>query len=403
MAVDAGEQARQRCTQLVDPLGDPQTPPVLEEEEGQCHQVPRGRYPREQVLIRNLSQIRHPVANLRGALPSGFAGGEEGGQPTRRGPGFSAVIQNHRENPGQDRGPGMVVRPPTPDAAQILEDPQSHEAWSMTLVLQQDQRHGGLAVQFHAKEEVHFELPLFFRDKGLRQAMKAIEFQGTRNRIGQERAEELGGQLGASEHGLDQSIVFAGRHHLPDSGESCASGWIPKSSSESRGRSRSERLGQVGRKTRRQGAGRPWPRVLRPDGTGECRVIHKSGNHMPMQVGHHVPQTRQVHFGRFQDPSESPFDTQDQIEQTGRLVGGEVRHLGHMTTVDHPTKSWVVGIVHQHHPMLIVLEERGNRERPAKLTGRHGAETPICQWKKKDVPAVPSRDACRHRSPGPHR
>lgn len=106
-----------------------------------------------------------------------------------------------------------------------------------------------------------------------------------------------------------------------------------------------------------------------PNRRGKTGIVFKSRHHMPMQMRHHITQTRQIDFARLQHRSHCRLHAVHGFHQNGAFIGGQIGHFRHMRAPNHTAKRRGFGFVlHGNHAQLGIFPQHRFPHRGAKWT-----------------------------------
>ena len=120
----------------------------------------------------------------------------------------------------------------------------------------------------------------------------------------------------------------------------------------------------------------------RPEGCREMCVPVKAGDHMPVQVRHHVAQRGQVNFCRLQLRTQHALDAHHCVHAGQAISGCEVRELCNMRRPHHAVESRKPGFAGLNDAQLVVAEHQH-----AAIGSAQGARSCCCNCRHQIKPA----------------
>ena len=92
----------------------------------------------------------------------------------------------------------------------------------------------------------------------------------------------------------------------------------------------------------------------------------KAGDHMPVQMRHHVSQRRKVDLGRLQMGTQGLLHFTHYGRAQRSIWHTEVRELSHVRRLDDPVKSRKARLVGADHPEFLALKHQSTAKRNAQ-------------------------------------
>ena len=82
----------------------------------------------------------------------------------------------------------------------------------------------------------------------------------------------------------------------------------------------------------------------------EVAVPGEAGDHVPVQVGHHVPEGSEVHLVGLQVPDQHLLQRDQRLGAQDPLVRRQLGELAHVPSPDEPVERREAALVRAHHP-----------------------------------------------------
>ena len=85
-----------------------------------------------------------------------------------------------------------------------------------------------------------------------------------------------------------------------------------------------------------------WQPRSGPDRRREMRVVVEARDHVPMQMGHQIAETREVDLPRRVKSAQCRLGRENQCHQVVPFRAGEIGHFAHMRAPDDPAETGIV-------------------------------------------------------------
>jgi hypothetical protein len=115
-------------------------------------------------------------------------------------------------------------------------------------------------------------------------------------------------------------------------------------------------------------------------------VVAKARHHVPVHVGRHVAQARQVHLVGLHRLAHRRLHREHNRHQRLALLARELSHLARVPLEYHPHEAGIVRLVNAHHPAQVVLPQH----RAAGARAELASAAQKCTLANAFVPETPS-------------